>query len=534
MGSTTGSHDDRCALCAIAHPARSKGLKPLPDEQQGELPIALHEHARNAWDKRNLPLVATGKVCKHKCWAKVLEACRPKTSRRMQSRSSTSEATAQAPAYQHRVRCRPSLLAAASLLRFDRVFSGSRGVTSSPAGWEQLGDMVSQIVGKPNDVEFRQKVWRAILKRPPGSSVRWIETLEAMSGDDLGPPMLLSSELASPQVADSFSGSREKLLALGDSSFLHEVILEGHALDPIGRDGCLIANQCLFDAEVTHWRFPLLNNADLGDGVVLGPLRDRFGWADPDIRTTCRLLEHDEAVPLLVWQRHACLPNAIAGEEKALVLMYSPYLPNVLPVGHPGRVALERLQPRAGESWMECKPLLPPDHAMSGLTVDAIAKQLKQTDKAYGHGHGFERLVMTHFCTADSNDTSIPEMNDVLDDDNGGNCLQRHLPKVFGPPPAKRPRRSGKYHGVKARRPLVGGNGVLDWDDASSALHYGTVNACIPAAEAALLLLPESHPCRRTRTRLAPYGRVWSYQVGQHCQSGLLVAAQLVVGAMLH
>ena len=55
-------------------------------------------------------------------------------------------------------------------------------------------------------------------------------------------------------------------------------------------------------------------------------------------------------------------------------------------------------------------------------------------------------------------------------------------------------------------------SGILEWDDASSALHHGIVNACIPAAEEALKLLPPGHFSRTHTARLVPYGRVYSYQ----------------------
>ena len=77
-------------------------------------------------------------------------------------------------------------------------------------------------------------------------------------------------------------------------------------------------------------------------------------------------------------------------------------------------------------------------------------------------------------------------------------------------------RRKARKDAPHAQRPIIGGNGILEWDDASSALHYGTVNVCIPAAEAALeLLLPPNHPARRYQTRLAPHGRVFTYQAGK-------------------
>ena len=489
--------NDRCALCGVMHPPRALTLKDLPEELGGELPSSLQEQACTAWEKRSLPLVATGKLCSDKCWRKMLRACKRKpTATMVQPRSSTSTA-APPPGYVHTFPVRPSLVATAALLRFDRALAAPpRAPASYLAGWEQLDGMVSQTVARPWDADHRAQIWQELLILPPTQSpVRWVETLQAMGGDDLGPPLLLDSKLASIQTADNFTSCRERLLALGSSCVLHEIVMDGHALDPLGKDGCHVAERSLLDLEVTKHRFPLINSAPYGN-EVLGPLRDRFGWADPDISQTCRLLEHPEHAPLIVWQQHEKLPGAAAGEETAPVLMYAPSLPKVLPEGHPGRVALERLEPAAGESWMKCQPLLPPDHSMSGQTLDQIVKQLSLTDKAAGHGHGFERLVSSHFNGVCCGQTSVPQYNTVLDDSSGE-------------PPAKR--RRGKYTGVKVRRPLIGHNGVLEWNDASSALQFGTVSCCIPAAEAALHLLPVDHPCRSAHTRLAPYGRVWSY-----------------------
>jgi hypothetical protein len=179
----------------------------------------------------------------------------------------------------------------------------------------------------------------------------------------------------------------------------------------------------------------------------------------------------------------------------APVLVYAPSLPRLLPPGHPGRAALEMLQPTEGDSWLDCVLPLPPDHALCGSTVGQVLGRLESRDsKAYGHGHATERLV------------SAGTM--------GGNVSQAWVHAVKPPPVAGGKKRKAADSAPALLRPIIGANGVLEWDDASSALQYGTVAACIPAAEAALeLLLPPSHPA--LKTQLAPFGRVFTYQAGK-------------------
>jgi hypothetical protein len=66
-----------------------------------------------------------------------------------------------------------------------------------------------------------------------------------------------------------------------------------------------------------------------------------------------------------------------------------------------------------------------------------------------------------------------------------------------------------KKEGACEQRPLIEGT-ILEWNQAASALHYGLVNACVPAAEALLqMLLPAWHPSRKYKTSvLAPYA-IW-------------------------
>ena len=198
-------------------------------------------------------------------------------------------------------------------------------------------------------------------------------------------------------------------------------------------------------------------------------------------------------VPLLVTQEHS--PNELlaAGPQgTAPVLMYGPAVYKLLARGHPGRIALEMLQHLTSEeSWLECVLPLPPDHKMAGSKLSTILKLLGARGKAYGHGHGFERLV------------TLVTMGD--------NVSQTWVHPI--PPSIPRGHKNKKRRAAKneafAQRPMLGANGVLKWDDASSALQYGTVGACTPAAEAALeLLLPPRHPSRKYATRLEE-GRRW-------------------------
>jgi hypothetical protein len=163
--------------------------------------------------------------------------------------------------------------------------------------------------------------------------------------------------------------------------------------------------------------------------------------------------------------------------------MYLPRLDLLLAPGHPGRVALESLLPAEGASWLDSILPLPPDHSLKGSTLADVLTRLAadgSVGKAYGHGHAFERLTYTGTMGDSASATWVP-------------------PQV------------NKKEGAREQRPLIGGT-ILEWNQASSALHYGLVNACVPAAEALLqMLLPAWHPSRTYKTVLAPYGEVWSY-----------------------
>ena len=99
------------------------------------------------------------------------------------------------------------------------------------------------------------------------------------------------------------------------------------------------------------------------------PLGHRVGWMDHR-RSSCRLLEHHSAVPLLVTQHHDEQQELAAGASMAPVLMYAPALHRLLRPGHPGRAALEQLLPPEGGTWLDCVLPLPPDHHMCGWTLD--------------------------------------------------------------------------------------------------------------------------------------------------------------------
>jgi hypothetical protein len=103
--------------------------------------------------------------------------------------------------------------------------------------------------------------------------------------------------------------------------------------------------------------------------------------------------------------------------------------------------------------------------------------------KPYGFGHGFEFLTTTGT--------------------QGGNVSQTWVPFQLPPCRSKKRKHESKER-VREQRPLVTAQGILDWNDATSALQYGIVNSCIPAAEAALeLLLPPGHVSREAKVRHA-------------------------------
>lgn len=137
-----------------------------------------------------------------------------------------------------------------------------------------------------------------------------------------------------------------------------------------------------------------------------------------------------------------------------------------------------------GGTWLDCVLPLPPDHCMCAFRLSEILEQLPENSKPHGFGHGFERLSYV------GTSGGLPSCTKVPRNKRGVACTSE-------------------------QRPLVGGVSILEWDNASSALHIGIVCACIPAAEKALELLPPEHPCRKATTRLAPYGYVYTYQAGK-------------------
>jgi len=380
--------------------------------------------------------------------------------------------------------------------RFNQIATSLRPAPAAPPEWRESALSAKAMPERPNDGALRESVWSQ-LEGPRSSRSRealtLLEEIEGMGPGEYGPPILSRSALVrfNDEVGDGLDEARVELLATSKLKVLHEIEVRGHALDDLDADGRLLHDQrpLRIDEEVTRHRLPLE-----------GDLYRKYGWADPDHPDGCALLLHPPHAALLVSQQRPSAaegsgePGEAEGSSKGEetpppvtvpVLMYSPALPELLPPGHPGRVALEALQPAEGESWLDCVLPLPPDHTMHGWTLRRVLAKLPPGCKPYGHGHGFEFLT----CTGTQGDAA--------------SCTWV-------------PRNKRGSSEKRVQRPLIAAQSILAWDDASSALHYGIVNACIPAAEAAMeLLLPPDHPSRKARTRLAPYGRVFTYQAGK-------------------
>lgn len=168
----------------------------------------------------------------------------------------------------------------------------------------------------------------------------------------------------------------------------------------------------------------------------------------------------------------------------APVLMYLPRLDLLLAPGHPGRVALESLLPAEGTSWLDS---ILPHCARSQPKWLNLGRRLDQAGHGWLHGQSL---------------WTRPRIRalDLHRDD--GRLGVGHV----GATPAPQ---VNKKEGACEQRPLIEGT-ILEWNQAASALHYGLVNACVPAAEALLqMLLPAWHPSRKYKTSvLAPYA-IW-------------------------
>jgi hypothetical protein len=373
-------------------------------------------------------------------------------------------------------------------LRFNRFAPlGPPRNTAQPLRhqWATAWKLARQTVERPNDKRLRAQVWRKIdetLAASGGEQLVWHEEIAGMGPGDAGPPILSHSQLVpfNDEVGDTLDDARVVLLACSTTKVLHEIDVLGHALDQLDREGDLANGRrrrfLRIDEEITRWRNPLIDEPG-------NKFHQAFGWANVDAPKYSCLLEHPEHVPLLVKQVHEPNADLAAGAEgETPVLMYAPAVHKLLPIGHPGRVALEALQHSVGDestTWLDSVLPLPPDHSFAGSTLRQVLTALPNNCKPYGHGHGFEFLTTTGT--------------------QGNNVSQTWVP--FDLPPKKRRRVEQE---VRVQRPLVTGQGILGWNDAASALQYGIVNACIPAAEAALeLLLPRGHVAREAIVRHA-------------------------------
>ena len=491
----------RCQLCAKLPPARSKAQMPLPARLCGELPAALLPDADSRWNTLvGMEPQSTGRLCQ-KCHARVVGEARKADAwcRDAAVAQATRGHRGGVAAHRGGVAAHPKQqrLTEEASLRFEQrvlPLDATRALglpygearPSLPAPWHRTSSMFDQLPGRPNDHGLRSACWHELDRslaegRQKPQPLVVLELLRGMGPDDPGPPLLMSSQLLpyNDEIGDGLDEARAALLKTSNSICMHEIEVEGHALDQLTCTGRTVHDRrwlCI-DEEATRYRNPLLTKTGL---------YSRFGWADPDHAAHCCLFRHPGHVPLLVSQRHEPNPDLGAGADGvAPVLMYTPSVHKLLPRGHPGRTALEALLPPEGGTWLDCAPHLPADHTMAGWTLADILSALPESSKPYGHGHGFERLQ-----------TSGTQ---------GDNVSQTWVPDN---------KRGSADHRVQ--RPLLAGQSIMEWDDASSALHYGVVCACIPAAEAAVaMLLPFDHPSRRARTRLAPNGRVWTYQAGK-------------------
>ena len=434
----------RCQLCAKSWPYWSSSLKAFDSEANGKLPVSLQAEADAQWLQKTEGLcTSTFGVCSGRCLKRVHKAFLPKShGKAKRTRARDDDGFVRIPKKQYR-------LTAAARGRFEMVSPNSMDDGSGvPMALQPLALRTASVLHRPLDSAVRSRVWSELLfeeqaAEPSSSSTAaqtdlvWEETVAGMKpGVDLGPPLLIGSRLATgDRKLDGYDDTRALLRKCArPNAPLHEIKVEGHALNQIDINQCVISTMLCIDEEVTKYRNELQDTQE-------GSFRQKYGWADPD-SDSCTLLVHPTDAPLLVIQQHEHVRHAIAGEDGAPVLMYAPSLLDLLREGHPGRVALFSLRhPSADESWLQCRPLgIPPDHIMHGWTLNEILAALPEGDKPAGHGHGFERLVASG--------------------DSGGSVSQCWVPS----------NRLGRDDINRVRRPLVGHQSVLEFDDASSAI----------------------------------------------------------------
>ena len=179
--------------------------------------------------------------------------------------------------------------------------------------------------------------------------------------------------------------------------------------------------------------------------LQVAPMTGTAGFEDP--HAVKRGLQHLSFTPLLLDLPDPLPPAGADGV--APVLMYTPSVHKLLPRGHPGRTTLEALLPPEGGTWLDCAPHLPADHTMAGWTLADILRALPESSKPYGHGHGFERLQTSGTQGDNVSQTWVP-------DNKRGSADNR------------------------VQRPLLAGQSIMEWDDASSALHHTCLSSHAP------------------------------------------------------
>ena len=89
----------------------------------------------------------------------------------------------------------------------------------------------------PNDKSLRARLWRTLLTTSVPTSqtgVRWLDQINGMgphSTGDFGPPLITRARLQSVEASDEFNESRTALMRISGSQLLHEIEIQGHALD---------------------------------------------------------------------------------------------------------------------------------------------------------------------------------------------------------------------------------------------------------------------------------------------------------------
>ena len=442
----------RCAACGSRTRESRSGTVPLTRP----LPEALRAKAdRSWWEKTGGgPRVDTGVLC-NRCVGKVAYAARKE--RRTEAAKRPADGTRRRsskkqPSPERKLVAPPQPLTKVrrlspdSEVRFNEVAPVPRRPPNEglPPFWRTADEDAAASVQRPTDGRLRSAMWRRVLVFDWQSSVNsraqpvaLLDVVRGMRHGEPGPPLLLGVACPSltgayrPKkrddeltVADADSrvealifdddgdgllDARRRLLAVSDRKVLHEVRVDGHALDQLDGHGLKLHDerQLDIDEHATRHRFALFDSFCAGGVPQHERLFQRFGWADPDKfvpcpslsgpqpslrrplrlslspsllgtpvswmdhrRSSCRLLEHPSEVPLLVAQHHGEQQELAAGASMAPVLMYAPALHRLLRPGHPGRAALEQLLPPEGGTWLNCVLPLPPDHRMCGWTLD--------------------------------------------------------------------------------------------------------------------------------------------------------------------